>query len=154
MVFEGLAALSLAANILQFAEFASKIISKSQKIYESTSGFTDEDAGLLDITKSLDELTTGLYTLPPVPDRSKAYSPDEKQLQTLAKSCRDAADKLTKALEKLKVEGAGQEGSRRKWKSLRQALTRLWKAKEIDEMAENLDSCRQQVTFCLLKILK
>jgi hypothetical protein len=60
MVLDALSAVSLAATIIQFVDFSSKIVSKGYHLYESADGVLSENARLGYVIADLKSLNTRL----------------------------------------------------------------------------------------------
>ena len=60
MVLEGLAALGVARNIVQFMNSGCRLVSQSQELYMSFNGLADETVELENIAQSLGRLTSDL----------------------------------------------------------------------------------------------
>jgi hypothetical protein len=100
MALEGLAALSLAGNIVQFIELGSKLFSKSRDLYQSAAGISSEDAQLSIIARSTRILSEGLVVSS---SNGDPRSPNEENLSNLATECKDIAQEVLDALNQLKV---------------------------------------------------
>ena len=102
-----ISALSLAAAIVQFAQFGSKIIVTTYKVYQSTNGATQENLELAELTTTLHDFQTRLAA-PRAPSRGNDI--DQKALKELAAKCRDIAADLLKLLNGFKVEVTDNDG--------------------------------------------
>ena len=140
-------ALSLAATIVQFVDFGSKIVSGAVELYRSTEGSLTNNVELSTIVTDLSAISSGLE----VQDRelSHRFSKDERALANLAVHCKSLADKFLDVLDDLSV-----KGPHKKWKSVRQALRSVWKENEIRDIQKRLDSFRSQLTLRLLATLR
>ena len=148
MVLDPKSALSLAANIVQFVDFTSKVVSKGLRIYLSADGALAKNLELEVITNDLSRLAKRL--------RHDGVSPaglsdEERSLQTMSEDCSKIAGELLKRLEKLKVKS---DVKQRGWKSLRQALKSVWSKEELDELSERLSIFRDQLQFHILVSMK
>lgn len=140
-------ALSLAATIVQFVDFSSKLISDTAELYRSSKGSLARNIELSTIVTDLGAISSGLE----VRGRSIAHacSNDERAIASLATQCKNLSSKLLDVLEDLSV-----KGSHKKWKSVSQALRSVWKESEIREIQKRLDSFRSQLTIRLVATLK
>jgi hypothetical protein len=122
MVLEALSAFSLASNVVQFIEFACKLVSESKDAYHSAVGMSSEYVELELITTDLSQLTEGLIS-----ETSNMMRPhqtsDELELSKVAMACRTLTEELIDSIQNMKVE----DGPHRKWKTFRQALSCVWK---------------------------
>jgi hypothetical protein len=76
---------------------------------------------------------------------------DERALEELAEKCNEIATTLLGRLDKLKVK---KEERHRGWKSVRQALKSVWNKRELDDLARELSSYRDQLQFSILLSMK
>lgn len=136
-----LSALSIAAAVVQFVDFGSKLVSKGVQLYNSVDGVLVENADIERAMDRLSLLTGGLKTsLTPGPQSS--ISESDRLLQTICKSCLDISDELRTQLEKLKVPA---NTSHRKWKSFRKALKSVWSKESVDGLARKLESLKGEL---------
>lgn len=146
MALESLAALGIAANIIQFVEFGCKLFSKSRALYKASDKRVEESVELEIISKTLKRLSNELIA---IPSSTMSQSQDEAHLLPLVKRCQAIADELLVALDELQV-----NGGQGKWQCFRSALKRIWKSNEIDDMSRKLDSICGHLTNCLINVLK
>ena len=146
MALESLAALGLAANIIQFVEFGCKLFSESRALYKASDELVEESLELEIISKALKRMSNNLIAMP---SSTMPQSQDEASLIPLAKRCQAISDKLLAAVNKLQA-----NGGKGKWQCFRSALRRIWKSHEIDDMARKLDSICGHLTNCLIYVLK
>ena len=144
MAAESLAALSLASSIVQFIDFGCRLFSKSRELY--IEGFVTESVQLETISETVGRFAKDLIV---TPSRKDLLSKDEADLLTLAEVCEEIAEDFKLLLSQLRVKGCGH-----KWQSLRVSLKRLWKSDDIERMAQRLDRASNQLTSCLVRILK
>ncbi len=144
MAAESLAALSLASNIVQFIDFGCRLFSKSRELY--IEGFVTESVQLETISETVGRFAKEINV---TPTRKDLLSKDEADLLTLAEVCGEIAEDFKLLLLQLRVNGCGH-----KWQSLRVSLKRLWKSDDIERMAKRLDRASNQLTSCLVRILK
>ena len=109
---EAVAALSLAANIVQFIDFGGRVLSGSLKLYNSGPG--SNRLGLANdtkvITQSLQRFIEGLNQ--PLEQSNSAnegpeLSQTEIDLRSLAAHCMDIANELLGAIKKVELQGKG-----------------------------------------------
>lgn len=146
-MLDPLSALSLAAAIVQFVDYTTKIVLGAAEIHASATGSLTKNVELSSITIDLSDISGKLV----IDDRnqSNTYSKDERALSSLATQCRDVANKLLTTLEDLSV-----RGPHKKWKSVRQALLSVWRESEIRDIRKRLDTFRNQLTTRLVATLK
>lgn len=163
MALEGIAALGVASNIVQFVEFGCRLFSESKELYKSSNGLADEAVELETIAQSLSRLIKNLELENPFPSQSssddiniqfqrptefESYS-DEKDLMPIATDCEKVAKELLEALTHLRVQKPG-----KKWQCFRVTLTRIWKPERIDKMSRRLERLSGQLTMCLVNTLQ
>ena len=146
MALESLAALGIAANIIQFVDFGCKLFSESRALYKASDKRVEESVELEIISKALKRLSDDLGA---IPSSTTPQPQAEAELLPLAKRCQTIADELLVALNELQVKGA-----KGKWQCFRSALKRIWKSQEIENMARRLDSICAHLTNCLINVLK
>lgn len=168
MAFEGIAALGLASNIVQFVDFGCRLFSQSKELYRSSNGLADEAVELENIAQSLSRLSTNLMlehpfsSQPSSDDIDIQFQPtnelekysDETDLTLIATECKKVADELSEAVNQVRVKNPRGKDSGKKWQCFRVTLTRIWKPERIDNMSRRLERLSSQLTMCLVKTLK
>ena len=173
MALEGIAALGVASNIVQFVEFGCRLFSESKELYRSSNGQANEAAELEKITRSLGRLSDNLIVehslwkqppsndfniefeerleniLPIQPANARTEYCDETDLVLIATDCKKVAVELSEALNQLRV-----TNSRKKWQCFRVTLKRIWKPQRIYDMSRRMELFSSQMTMCLVKIFK
>ena len=89
---DGLAAIALVGNIIQFISFGSALLSKSREIRQSASGLSSELVDLEHVSKDIKRFSNQLLT-------AQYGSP---QLHDIAKSCAAVAGELSSATTDIK----------------------------------------------------
>ena len=162
----GLAALSVASNIVQFVDFGCRLFFETKELYSSSSGLASEAVELENISQTLGRLSKDLMakhswgyqpssivnsdgTLHYMLVNASATSSDDSDLNLIAQECQKIAKELSAALEKLKVKDPG-----KKWQCFRVSLARIWKPERIDKIARRMERFSIQLTMCLVKILE
>jgi len=149
---EALAAVGLASSVVQFVDFATKIISKGYQYQRSVDGVLDENVELQAIADCLDQLSKGLVTSKEKTSpssRRKKNSKENEALKAIAMECQKIANDLSTAVDRLKM-----SGKRTKWKSFRQALKSQWKKEEIEATLRRLRLAREDLVVHLLVVMK
>jgi hypothetical protein len=149
MVLEAFAALSLAANIIQFVDFSGKLFTKVRQVRRSRDGTTEEYADLKTATAGLNSLKDELSSSTATVSLALGVTGEEKELAILAKECTELADDFSKLLERLK--GRGRTGKRG---SFMHAIKIMLKEDEIKRAQSRLEQFQTRVTVCLLTILR
>lgn len=140
-----LAAFSVAANVIQFVDFTSKLISGSHEIYKSATGEAKRNSELKTITKSLMRINLSLGKQGPL------GSANERELENLCKDCSSVAIDLIRALEQLQIKSSGKH---QRWSSFKSALLTVWRQEDIDTLEQRVDSFRQQISMHILVSLR
>ncbi|KAF2111531.1 hypothetical protein BDV96DRAFT_526639 [Lophiotrema nucula] len=135
-------ALSIAASVVQFIDFASRLLSKSNQIRKHGSAIDVEY--LSTKTQDLILLSGGLRS-----DPGDASGFQDEALNAIAKSCADIADLLIRSLSKL----SKNKSKISTWTSIRLALKSIWNEDQIEALSKQLDGYRQQLALRLLVIL-
>lgn len=146
-MLDPLSALSLAAAIVQFVDFGTKIVLSAAEIHASATGSLTKNVELFSITIDLSEIS-GKLVLGDRTQRDK-YSKDEQALASLAMQCREVANTLLTTLEDLSL-----KGPHKRWKSVRQALLSVWRESEISDIRKRLDTFRDQLTTRLVATIQ
>jgi hypothetical protein len=128
---EAFATLSIAANILQLIDCASKLISGGKEIYSSAHGARDEHHALKVILEDIKSLNHEPYRT----QSFSNFSPDETAFRTLAAECEPLTEKLLGILKDLEVPN----GARfRGLQTVRQTLRSGAKRKDILDLQRRL----------------
>ncbi|KAI9685267.1 MAG: hypothetical protein M1822_004640 [Bathelium mastoideum] len=141
---EAVAALGLAASILQFVDFGSRVASNFLKLYKSNRQDREDVPDLQRINTDLQKLLQNLQ----VP---QAGCSEDTGLAELAKECQTAAtdlDTLLKSLFKADTESHG------KREALKASLKLVWKENDFRSLQERIDQFRNQLVIHLLTTLR
>lgn len=147
---EGLAAVGLAGNIIQFISFSSGLVSKTREIHQSTSGVSNELVDLDSVSNSLKSLTKPFLIKNLVANSHVIKVHVSPQLRQIAERCSDAADELLEATVTLKHRGKSSNQAPTKWQSFRKALKCIWKKEQIEALKMRLQLLRDQVSLHLV----
>lgn len=148
-----LSALSVAAAVIQFIDYSTRIVSKGKELYKSADGALAENIELETASVRLQNLSRtlkdSLRANQQAPKEGVA-SKSDGALETICEACVTVSKELVDKLENLKVP----EGhSHKKWKSFRQALKTVWTKEKIEEVAQRLAKLRADLdTNVLLSI--
>jgi hypothetical protein len=141
-------ALSVAAAVVQFVEFGSKLLLKGHELHKSPDGASVGNGELETIAKELQQLAHRLLQpLLSIETQDTALKDSEAALVNLSKECSSAAEELLCTLRTLKVVGGS---SNRCWKSFRQALKCLWRKEKVEAMANRLQGFRERLNLHVL----
>ncbi|KZM21496.1 uncharacterized protein EKO05_0006186 [Ascochyta rabiei] len=133
---EGLAAVSLAGNILQFIHCSREILRTSREILASGA-----KAGYLDLEIIAEDLRSraDVIAVPQLTD-GEVTSQARDSLEALSLQCKDVADELLAVLARLKL-----DQDKTKWTSFVQALQTQWHDSEIEALRDRLTAIGQAV---------
>lgn len=153
---EALAALSLAGNVVQFVDIASRFVTAAYMLYDSTRGTTKENDRVELLVLNLRQLaeSENLRTLAEKTQSHDARSSDQGadepgSLSSLSKACIEVADEIIGLLDTLKIKGE-HRGSQSVYRALRTVrkrddLERLEKRlKRISDVLNNEIRRKQQ----------
>lgn len=144
-MLDPLSAVSLAAAILQFVDFGSKIIVSGYEIYRSADGTTEENTDIEYLTQRIYAFQDR-FTPSPNP-----LTRNPQKLQDLAQECSYIAGDLLVLLDKLKVK---EKGLSRTWEALQQSCRLAWKKGEIARKEKLLSNVSNQVNAWLLDMIR
>lgn len=139
---EGLAAIGLAGNIIQFISFTFVLISKTKELHQSTSGALNENVDIKMISEDI-KAFSGKIVL---------SAGSSTRLSEIAHRCDAIAQELLDAIAKLQgkqhVLGSGTTST--KWQNFRKALKSVWSKANIEELKARLKLLRGQVMMHLI----
>ncbi|KAL9114090.1 MAG: hypothetical protein Q9227_001862 [Pyrenula ochraceoflavens] len=164
MVVPPLDVLSIAAAVVQFVEFSSRIISKGNEYHKSADGALVENKELEVVASNIEELSMRLHQSldskakqalrknlehsPKSQRETQPLSMEEQALRAVVDTCEVLASDLLEALERLKLSGKSS-----RWKSFRQAFKTIWTKEKIEAMLAKLGQAQQQLVVNLLVVL-
>lgn len=124
-------AVSLASAVVQFVDFAYKIIVGTTEIYKSTTG----------ARKEIDQITDATNTTVKLNERLKRrYDPTANNFDKLVDECISVSDELLEALRK--VTGNNNQGV---GQSIRYALIDIWSKKKITVLENRLKKLKDDL---------
>ncbi|KFY34676.1 hypothetical protein V494_06557 [Pseudogymnoascus sp. VKM F-4513 (FW-928)] len=132
-------AIGLAAAIVNFIDFAHKIVTGADELYKSAA--TEEHKHTENIVNDLDDAATDLTNLP-------GKTKHEKALNSLAENCKGISRELHNLLKKLTV-----SGDRTKWKVLRVAIRNVRKESDVARLVAQLEKYRGEILLQLSLML-
>ncbi|KAH8769422.1 hypothetical protein F5882DRAFT_508227 [Hyaloscypha sp. PMI_1271] len=149
-MLDPLTALSLASNVVQFLDFSAKLVAKGNELYKSADGALVGNAELEVIAKDLQDLNARLQQSTPSHNTNlTTLTTSDVALRKLSEQCSGVAGELIEVLDKLKVQGT----SKRRWKSVRQALKGLMKKDEVGAIAQRLQNVRNELNLHILVLM-
>ncbi|RSL44715.1 hypothetical protein CEP54_014572 [Fusarium duplospermum] len=149
-------ALTTAAAIIRIVDFGTRLLSNTTEIYQSASGHTARDAGLLTVSEELHHLCK------PLQERIQARlqagpsaaSASDRTLRSLSVRCIKASNKLLAVIRDLHANGSGNDRTSITANSFASALKALWKQEEIDSLKGELtEICSQTTLAAIISIL-
>ncbi|KAI0910692.1 hypothetical protein F4823DRAFT_360034 [Ustulina deusta] len=140
---EALVALGLASNVVQFVDFASKLIHTysrlrqgvAQSEYEYHRTITNHLVPIAGKVKSSAQT---------IAQSSATLTPEQKVLQPIADGCCELADKLVKRLDAYLVQ-YGHHGGRALLPRAKIAFKIIWEKSEVDEMIKQLEQFSKEL---------
>jgi hypothetical protein len=142
MAIDPFAAIGLAGNIVQFIDYASKLIFSTYEIYQSTSGSSKNHVHLQSISTRLLELSRALE---PTLAQNTMH---EKALNALREECCRDTVALLDLIKALKAKKDS------KWSSFRKALKCAWENEKIGQLEGRLRDHRSEISIQLVAILR
>jgi hypothetical protein len=123
-------ALGLASNLVQFVDFAWKLVTETREIAISADGSNENTRSLTSIMIDIKSSNVAIETI----------TTDDEPLSSIIKECGVLSRQLVEVLEKLKV-----EPDQSRWASFTVALKSLLKKKDIERLFESISRLRQRV---------
>ena len=142
---EAIASLGLAANIIQFVDFATRVTDKFYDFYQSGSGAAENGPDLETINSDL------LVVLEELRKTTSTTKISPQGLAKLAQECQKTASQLNKLILPLLTARFQNLGKRA---ALKAAFKAIWRENEIESLQEKLNSFRSQLTLHLLVSLR
>ncbi|KLU87987.1 hypothetical protein MAPG_06977 [Magnaporthiopsis poae ATCC 64411] len=140
--------LALAAAVVQFVEFTTKIVTKGIAIHQSVTGKPVDHEELEAVTKSLASNSKEIEKTMSIRRQDGQPAEVDQDLQTIATGCQDIAKELLSVLD-----GLAAKKSRTPWRSFRHALQATWNEGKVKSLEERLDRYRQQMMAVVLSSL-
>ncbi|KAL2815396.1 hypothetical protein BDW59DRAFT_153888 [Aspergillus cavernicola] len=137
-----ISAVSFAGMILQFIDFASKLVVGTYEVYRSTGGTTAENVHITAIVNNLNIVTGEMDS------DILGNTKHEKALKVLALKCEALSQNLLTVLEKLKVSDKNSA-----WQSLRVKWASMRKGDELQNIERRLWKYRSQILLRLTLML-
>jgi hypothetical protein len=141
-------ALGAANSIVQFVDFATRVVCKGNKIYRSGNGMLQEHEDLSFVTSDLIVMKDNFERL-----NSDVQRPSKDTADGAMQEIYQAAIVLAEQLLR-RLTMACAQGRFRCWKSLRQAIKAVSSKQEVDDMASRLAMFRQQLSLRVLISLR
>jgi hypothetical protein len=148
-----LSALGIAAAVVQFVDFAPRVLFSAHDIYHSAKGLTAENEDVGEIYQALADLSARLAV---AGESSSAVSPptaastELDAMRKLSLKCKEDCDALLDVVRNLAVAN----GKHRLWRSLRAAFRSSMDKKKVVSLEASIGRARGIVSTQILSILK
>lgn len=143
-------ALSLAAAVVQFVDFGSRLAKDAYTNYKAAEGDPSAEKTEIELTAELSKLCSQLTKHF---KSNEQPSDNELAIQKLAQACHNEAQSLVKLLASHTVPDTS-TGISRGWDALRKALRHGWNKNQIQEFERKLDRIQLQLSLHLLVTVK
>jgi hypothetical protein len=144
-----LTALSVAACVVQFVDYGTKLLSKGRELYKSVDGALSENIDLEEASSRLKVLSSDLQKSLRGGDQG-AVNKRDQALETICNGCIEVSEDLTVRLKKLMLHS---DQKHRKWESFKLTLKTVWSKEKIEETALKLAKLRSELdTHVILSI--
>jgi hypothetical protein len=133
-------ALSVAASVIQFVDYGTRVISKARELYTSADGALSANSEIEEATTRLQALSGSLKA-----DEGLERAPlDETDtaLDKICKECSEVSQELVGMMEKLKLPKSYKN---KKWESFRRTLKGVWEKEKTKEVVDRLASLRSEL---------
>lgn len=139
--------LSLAANVIQFVDFASKLISKGHEIYTEKPGARIREQELVLASQRLESLAKCLSEVLNKHPRSKALTASELALLKVSEECKTIAAEF-----QMKLQDVLSTVKKNAWASFREAFMSIWNSDELQQMERRLERQKLELVTHLLVV--
>lgn len=140
---EALAAIGVAANVIQLLDFGSRFVSSCWEIYTAGRDGVGEFPDLYAITKDFEGVLKDLKQ-----SDAKSLPREHSGFQHLLAKCQDLAGQLSDSISKLNLPNKA-----RKRVAVKEAIKRLWND-EISSLQTRLERLRQELIVHLLGLIR
>jgi hypothetical protein len=141
-----LSVLGLAASIVQFVDFSSKVIDGARDLYHSNQGITSENSDVRLIAADLSALTSNLCARSSQPGQQR--NSDQIALHGLASQCQIFSEELSAIMEKVTS-----RDPRSKTEALRVLMQSVRYQKQVRNLKKRLESCRGQLVARIVSMI-
>ena len=145
MALEALAALSVAGTVLQFVEFAGKIIKRSFEIARDVNGEAQPERGLRTVTVDFAYLASKIQRPLRLEDSFGPPTQDEQSIIDVCHGCESVAQEL---LGRLK--GLDGHGKPRPFEAFRRAIVITWTRRERNKLTQELHIYQRALNIRIL----
>lgn len=139
--------IALTGNIVQFIDFAAKIISDIRERYAT--GSTAENEELKLIATSLKNLSDGLTPQSNLGTATKAAA-ERNSIENLARACNGVANDLLALMKDLTLH----PGSNGKWKSIRQGVKAALEKDTVSMLERRVNNLRSELVLEIVTLIR
>ncbi|RYC58805.1 hypothetical protein CHU98_g7404 [Xylaria longipes] len=155
-MMESLAALGLAAAVVQFVDFTKKLLLDTRDIYRSGKGALDDNLQLEQICEVLKrlsgEITAEQNAL--ATERESEYhlvpKEDALGLKNLASSCKNDCNELLSIVQSLSVDG----GSNRRWRSIKASVRNFQHKGQIKNLEDRIMKAQNTMALHIQSVIR
>ncbi|KAI0183876.1 hypothetical protein EV127DRAFT_254681 [Xylaria flabelliformis] len=153
---ESLAALGLAAAVVQFVDFAKNLLLDTRDIYRSEKGALEDNLQLEQICEVLKRLSGELVIEKDhlVPSRESTYhlvsTEDALGLKNLASSCKADCDELLSIMRNLSVD----TGANRRWNSIKASVKNFQRKGQIKGLEDRIAKAQNLMTLHVQSVIR
>jgi hypothetical protein len=147
-----LSALSVAASVVQFVDFSSRLLHETYKVYKSPSGQTSQSIELSRVAKDLAYLSSQVQMKSDhIGQTNTKTGSSEETLLRLCRECIEISAELENALAQLRARGTTKLNYAKA--SFIVAMREIWTEGKVKGLGECLNQIRQQMTIAALVCL-
>jgi len=151
-----LSAFSVAAAVVQFVDFGTRVLSDARHIYQSSSGQTSVNLELStvadDLSRLIDDVESKAEKAKPQNTAgSNGLNDSEEIFLRLCRECKEISGKLQHSLEKLRASGANKIDLA--VKSVLLSVKGVMAENDIETLKDRLSQIREQMKFAVLVFL-
>ena len=142
-------ALSLAAAVLQFVEFGSKLVVEGYGMYKSKKGATEQNLHIESVAAELNSICEELSLIPD-PEPTNANS-NVTAIVELANNSQSLARELLDLLDELKEKSTGPF---RTWETIRKSIKNSNASNRISALQKKLSQIKKELDLRLLALIR
>jgi len=142
---EPFSALSVAASVIQFVDYGTRVIAKAREMYTSADGALSANVEIENTTNRLQELSGSLRASLRQGDEGFQLAPldqAETALDKICKECIEISKKLISSLEKLRLT---KPHKNKRWESFGRTLKAVWEEQKIKAVVDKLARLRSEL---------
>ncbi|KAH7381016.1 hypothetical protein BKA64DRAFT_226606 [Cadophora sp. MPI-SDFR-AT-0126] len=142
-----LTALSVASSVVQLIQFGCSLTSMAKRVYDSADGALPEHITCVATSQRLTDLCTSVkQSITGVGNKgNQARDSSMDALEEICNGCVEVSGELQVILAKLRLESLPESRTRRKWRSLREAIRGVFSEHDIGRLTSKLSSLRDEL---------